>query len=89
MQVGNSSTEYIILTPLLKDIEGIERLKVSLPEGELETCSVPPLDFIIKCQPTPFNLQLLTSALKDMIEENPELQCLAGDDWRPTYTCYL
>ena len=38
MHVGNSGTEYIIPTPLLKDIVGIERLKVSLPEGELETC---------------------------------------------------
>ena len=89
MQLGNSGTEYIISTPLLEDIVGIDRLKVSLPEGELETCSVPPLDFITKCQPTPLNLQLLTSALKDMRKENPELQYLAGNDWRPTHTCYL
>ena len=89
MQVGNSGTEYIIPTPLLEDIVGIDRLKVSFPEGELETCSVPPLDFVTKCQPTPFNLQLLTSALKDMRKENPELQYLAGNDWRPTHTRYL
>ena len=89
MQVGNSGTEYIIPTPLLEDIVGIDRLKVSLPEGELETCSIPPLDFITKCQPTPFNLQLLTSALKDMRKENPELQYLAGNDWQPTHTRYL
>ena len=89
MQVGNSGTEYIIPTPLLKDIMGIERLKVTLPEGELETCSVPPLDFVTKCQPTPFNLQLLRGALKDMIKDNPELQYLAGDDWCPTHTRYL
>ena len=48
IQVGNSGTEYIIPTPLLKDIMGIERLKVTLPEGELETCSLPPLDFVTK-----------------------------------------
>ena len=48
IQVGNSGTEYIIPTPLLKDIVGIEQLKVTLPEGELETCSVPPLDFVTK-----------------------------------------
>ena len=24
-----------------------------------------------------------------MRKENPALQYLAGDDWRPTYTCYL
>ena len=89
MQVSNSGTEYIIPTPLLKDIVGIERLKVSLPEGELETCSVPPLDFVTKCQPTPFNLQLLTSALKDMRKENPALQYLGGNDWHPTHTRYL
>ena len=47
IQVGNSGTEYIIPTPLLK---------VTLPEGELETCSVPPLDFVTMCQPTPFNI---------------------------------
>ena len=89
MQVGNSGTEYIIPTPLLKDIVGIERLKVTLPEGELETCSVPPLDLITKCQLTPFNLQLLRGALKDMRKDNPELQYLAGDNWHPTHTHYL
>ena len=89
IQVGNSGTEYIIPTPLLKNIVGVEWLKVTLPEGELETCSIPPLDFVTKCQPTPFNLQLLRGALKDMREDNPELQYLAGDDWRPTHTCYL
>ena len=89
MQVGNSGTEYIIPTPLLKDIVGIEWLKVTLPEGELETCSIPPRDFVTKCQPTPFNLQLLRGALKDMRKDNPELQYLAGDDWCPTHTCYL
>ena len=89
MQVGNSGTEYIIPTPLLKDIMGVERLKVTLPEGELETCSVPPLDLVTKCQPTPFNLQLLRGALKDMRNDNPELQYLAGDDWHPTHTRYL
>ena len=89
IQVGNSGTEYIIPTPLLKDIVGIEWLKVTLPEGELETCSIPPLDFVTKCQLTLFNLQLLRGALKDMRKDNPELQYLAGDDWCPTHTCYL
>ena len=89
IQVGNTGTEYIIPTPLLKDIMGIERLKVTLPEGELETCSKPPLDFVTRCQLTPFNLQLLTGALKDMRKDNLELQYLAGDDWRPTHTHYL
>ena len=89
MQVGNSGTEYIIPTPLLKDIVHIEWLKVTLPEGELETCSVPPLDFVTKFQPTPFNLQLLRGALKDMRKDNPELQYLAGDDWHPTHTHHL
>ena len=89
IQVGNSGTEYIIPTPLLKDVVGIERLKVTLPEGELETCSIPPLDFVTKCQLTPFNLQLLRGALKDMRKDNPELQYLAGDNWHPTHTRYL
>ena len=89
IQVGNSGTEYIIPTPLLKDILGIEWLKVTLSEGELETCSVPPLDFVTKCQPTPFNLQLLRGALKDMRKDNPELQYLASDDWCPTHMHYL
>ena len=89
IQVGNPGTEYIIPTPLLKDIVGVEWLKVTLPKGELETCSIPPLDFITKCQLTPFNLQLLRGTLKDMRKDNPELQYLAGDDWRPTHTRYL
>ena len=43
MQVGKKTgTEYIIPTPLLKDIIGVDRLKVILPDGELETCSNPP-----------------------------------------------
>ena len=84
IQVGNSGTEYIIPTPLLKDIVGVEWLKVTLPEGELETCSDPSLEFITKCQPAPFNLQLLRGALKDMRKDNPELQYLTGDDWHPT-----
>ena len=89
IQVGDSGTEYIIPTPLLKNIVGIEWLKVTLPEGEPETCSVPPLDFVTKCQPTPFNLQLLRGALKDMRKDNSELQYLAGDDWHPAHTRYL
>ena len=89
IQVGNSGTEYIIPTPLLKDIVSMEWLKVTLPEGELETCSNPLLNFVTKCQPTPFNLQLLTGALKDMRKDNPELQYLEGDDWCPTHTRYL
>ena len=80
IQVGNSGTEYIIPTPLLEDIMGVEWLKVTLPEGELETCSDPPLNFVTKCHPAPFNLQLLRGALKDMRKDNPELQYLAGDD---------
>ena len=32
IQVGNSGTEYIIPTPLLKDIVGVEWLKVTLPK---------------------------------------------------------
>ena len=68
---------------------GIERLKLTLPEGELETYSDPPLDFVTKCQLTPFNLQLLRGALKDMRKDNPELQYLGGDDWRSTHKRYL
>ena len=41
IQVGNSGRKFIIHTPRLKDIMGIERLKVTLPTGELETCSEP------------------------------------------------
>ena len=78
MQVGNTGTQYIIPTPLLKDFVGIDKLKVTLPEGELETCSTPALDFVTKCQPTPFNLQLLRGALKDMRKDNPDLQYLPG-----------
>ena len=68
---------------------GIDKLKVTLPEGELETCSTPALDFVTKCQPTPFNLQLLRGALKDMRKDNPDLQYLPGDEWGPTHTRYL
>ena len=89
MQVGNTGTEYIIHTPQLKDIMGIEWLKVTPPSGELETCSDPPLDFVTKCQPTPFNIDLLRGALKNMRRDNPELQFLSGNNWPPTHTHYL
>ena len=68
---------------------GAERLKVTLPKRELETCSNPPLDFVTKCQPAPFNLQLLRGALKDMRKDNRKLQYLAGDNWSTTHTRYL
>ena len=89
IRVGNSGRRYIIHTPRLKDVLGIERLKVTLPTGELETCSEPPQNFVTDCQPTPFNLQLLRGALKDMRKDNPELQFIPGDDWPSTYTRYL
>ena len=88
IQVGSTGTEYIIPTPLLKDIVGIERLKVTLPEGELETCSDPPLDFVTKCQMTPINLQLLRGALKDMRKDNPELQYL-GEELKERLDAYV
>ena len=89
IQVGNSGRKSIIHTPCLKDIVGIERLKVTLPTGELETCSDPPLNFVTDCQPTPFNLQLLRGALKDMRKDNPDLKFLPGDNWPSTHTRYL
>ena len=89
IHVGNSGRKYIIHTPHLKDVVGIERLKVTLPTGELETCSDPPLNFVTDCQPTPFNLQLLRGALKDMRKDNPDLQFIPGDDWPTTHTRYL
>ena len=89
IRVGNSGRKYIIHTPCLKDVVGIERLKVTLPTGELETCSDPPLNFVTDCQPTPFNLQLLRGALKDMRKDNPDLQFIPGDDWPTTHTRYL
>ena len=55
----------------------------------LPTCSDPPLNFVTDCQPTPFNLQLLRGALKDMRKDNPELHFIPGDDWTPTFTRYL
>ena len=89
IRVGNSGRKYIIHTPHLKDVVGIERLKVTLPTGELETCSDPPLNFVTDCQLTPFNLQLLRGALKDMRKDNPDLQFIPGDDWPTTHTRYL
>ena len=89
IRVGNSGRKYIIHTPRLKDVVGIERLKVTLPTGELETCSDPPMNFVTDCQPTPFNLPLLRGALKDMRKDNPDLQFIPGDDWPTTHTRYL
>ena len=89
IRVGNSGRKYIIHTPHLKDMVGIERLKVTLPTGELETCSDPPMNFVTDCQPTLFNLQLLRGALKDMRKDNPDLQFIPGNNWPSTHTRYL
>ena len=86
LPVGNTVRQYIISTPKLDYIR-IERLKVTLPTDELETCTNPPVPFVTRCQPTPFQENLLKGALRQLLQTNPEL--LPGYDWPIVLNQYL
>ena len=62
---------------------------MTLPSGQLETCSNPPIHFITNCQATPFQEDLLISALKSFETQNPTLQYLPRDEWPITRHQFL
>ena len=56
-------------------------LTVILPEGRLEVPTEPPVDFVANCAPTLFNQpRLLIEAMQSLIQTQPELTILPGDD---------
>ena len=81
MALNDSQTIYRIRCPLLKEYIGKDTLTVYLPEGRLEVPTDPPVDFMANCAPTPFDQpRLLIKAMQSLVQTQPELTILPGDD---------
>ena len=81
MALNDAKTIYRIRCPGLKDFIGMDTLTVILPEGRLEVPTEPPVDFMANCAPTPFDQpRLLIEAMQSLIQTQPELTILPGDD---------
>ena len=66
---------------MLKEYIGKDTLTVYLPEGRLEVPTDPPVDFVANCAPTPFDqTRLLIEAMQSLVQTQPELTILPGDD---------
>ena len=79
--LNDTQTIYRIRCPLLKDYIGKDTLTVYLPEGWLEVPTEPPVDFVANCAPTPFDQpRLLIEAMQSLVQMQPELTILPGDD---------
>ena len=81
MALNDTQTIYRIRCPLLKEYIGKDTLTVYLPEGWLEVPMDPPVDFVANCAPTPFDQpRLLIEAMQSLVQTQPELTILPGDD---------
>ena len=81
MALNDTQTIYRIWCPLLKEYIGKDTLTVYLPEGRLEVPTDPPVDFVANCAPTPFDQpRLLIEAMQSLVQTQPELTILPGDD---------
>ena len=81
MALNEDQTIYRIRCPKLKEYIGKDTLTVFLPEGRLEVPTEPPIDFVANCASTPFDQpRLLIEAMQNLIQTQPELTILPGDD---------
>ena len=81
MALNDTKTIYRIQYPKLKEYIGKDTLTVFLPEGRLEVPTEPPVDFVANCAPTPFDQpRLLIEAMQSLVQTQPELTILPGDD---------
>ena len=81
MTLNDAKTIYRIWCPRLKEFIGMDILTVILPEGRLEVPTEPPVDFVANCTPTPFNQpRLLIETMQSLVQTQPELTILPGDD---------
>ena len=81
MALNDTQTVYRIRCPLLKEYIGKDTLTVYLPEGRLEVPTEPPVDFMANCAPTPFDQpRLLIEAMQSLVQTQPKLTILPGDD---------
>ena len=80
----------MILCPRLKQHIGVDKLKVTIPSGELEVYTEPPVRFIADCAPTPFEKpNLLIAAMEGLKKNNVELTPLPRDEFRRITNRYL
>ena len=81
MALNEDQTIYRIRCPKLKEYIGKDTLTVYLPEGRLKLPTEPPIDFIANCASTPFDQpRLLIEAMQSLVQTQPELTILPGDD---------
>ena len=81
MALNEEQTVYRIRCSKLKEYIGKDTLTVFLPEGRLEVPTDPPVDFVADCAPTPFDQpRLLIEAMQSLVQTQPELTILPGDD---------
>ena len=81
MALNEEQTVYRIRCPKLREYIGKDTLTVFLPEGQLEVPTEPPVDFVANCAPTPFDQpRLLIEAMQSLVQTQPELTILPGDD---------
>ena len=81
MALNDTKTIYRIRCPRLKEYIGRDTLTVFLPEGRLEVPTEPPVDFVANCAPTPFDQpRLLIKAMQSLVQTQPELTILPGDN---------
>ena len=81
MALNEDQTIYRIWCPKLKRYIGMDTLTVFLPEGRLEVPTEPPIDFVANCASTPFDQpRLLIEAMQSLVQTQPELTILPGDD---------
>ena len=81
MALNEDQTVYRIRCPKLKEYIGKDTLTIFLPEGRLEVPTEPPVNFVADCAPTPFDQpRLPIKAMQSLIQTQPELTILPGDD---------
>ena len=81
MALNDDQTVYRIWCPKLKEYIRKDTLTVFLPEGRLEVPTESPVDFVANCAPTPFDQpRLLIEAMQNLVQTQPELTILPGDD---------
>ena len=81
MALNDTQTIYRIWCTLLKEYIRKDTLTVYLPEGRLEVPTDPPVDFVANCAPTPFDQpRLLIEVMQSLIQTQPELTIVPGDD---------
>ena len=90
MALNEEQTVYRIRCPKLKEDIGKDTLTVFLPEGRLEVPTEPPVDFVANCAPTPFDQpRLLIKAMQNLVQTQPELTILPGDNTPSVRDRYL